>query len=136
MLRPAALLFSCVLLAACQTTAPSDVVFPAVATPVAPASAQAAPVAESAPAAQADATPAPKPPARASRSQPAGRAARAPDVPAESSNSDDGPMTVTKAREQCWMMSESDKAARADLDKKVKFVEACVDKKMNASIGR
>ena len=134
MLRPTALLLSCVVLAACQTTtAPSDVVFPATA---APAAAQATPAAE--PAAQADAAPAPKPaaPARASRSQPAGRAARAPDVPAEPPSSDEGPMTVTKAREQCWMMSENDKAARGDLDKKVKFVEACVDKKMNASIGR
>ena len=132
MLRPAALLFSCVLLAACQTTAPSDVVFPVAATPA--ASAQAAPAADPAPAAQADATP--KPPARTPRGQAAGRAARAPDVPAESSNSDDGPMTITKAREQCWMMSETDKAVRGDLDKKVKYVEACVDKKMNASIGR
>ena len=134
MLRPAALLFSCVVLAACQTTtAPSDVVFPAAAPP---AAAQATPAAEPAPAAQADAAPATKPAARGSRSQPAGRAARAPDVPAEPPSSYDGPMTVTKAREQCWMMSENDKAARGDLDKKVKFVEACVDKKMNASIGR
>lgn len=133
MLRLPALLFCCAMLAACQTTAPSDVVFPA-----SPAAAQAAPPAEPAPAAQADATPAPKPaaPARTSRNAPAGRAARAPDVSAEPPSSDDGPMTVTKAREQCWMLSENDKAARADLDKKVKFVEACVDKKMNASIGR
>jgi hypothetical protein len=133
MLRPAALLFSCVVLAACQTTnPPSDVVFPAGA---APAAVQAAPAAEPAPAPQAEAAK-PAAPARASRSQPAGRAARAPDVPAEPASTDDGPMTVTKAREQCWMMSENDKAARGDLDKKVKFVEACVDKKMNASIGR
>jgi hypothetical protein len=132
MLRPAALLFSCVVLAACQTTnPPSDVVFPAGAAPAA----QAVPAAEPAPAAQAEA-PKPAAPARASRGQAAGRAARAPDVPAEPASSDDGPMTVTKAREQCWMMSENDKAARGDLDKKVKFVEACVDRKMNASIGR
>ena len=69
------------------------------------------------------AAPAPKP--RGQRQQPAGRATRAPE-PSTESKGDEGPLTITKAREQCWMMSETDKAARADLDKKVKFVEQCV----------
>jgi hypothetical protein len=135
MLRTASVLLSALLLSACVTNGPSDVVFPAAATPAAPASAQASPAdAEPAPAAQAAAA-TPAPAARGTRAQPAGRATRAPAVP-EASSSDDGPFTITKAREQCWMASETDKTARADLDKKVKWVEQCVDKKMNASIGR
>ena len=135
MLRFATILLSTVLLCGCITSnPPSDVVFPAGSAP----SAQAAPATEPAPAAQADATPAPKPaaPTRAPRGQPAGRATSAPPPATESGSGDDGPMTVTKAREQCWMLSETDKSVRGDLDKKVKYVESCVDKKMNASIGR
>ena len=134
MLRTATILLSTVLLCGCITSnPPSDVVFPAGSAPAA----QAAPAAEPAPAAQADATPAPKPaaPTRTPRGQPAGRATSAP-PPATEASTDDGPFTVTKAREQCWMLSESDKSVRGDLDKKVKWVEQCVDKKMNASIGR
>ena len=119
MLRAAPLLISALLLSGCVTDAPSDVVFPAAATPAAPGSAQAAPAGQ--PVAQA--VPAP------SRQLPAGRATRTPEPPAPAS-SDDGPLTTTKAREQCWMKSENDKALRADLDKKVKFVEQCVNDKM------
>ena len=134
MLRIAPLLLSAFLLTACVTNGPSDVIFPAAATtPTAqatPAGEPAAAAAQAAPATQVAAVPAAK------RNAPAGRATSAPAVPAES-NSDDGPLTITKAREQCWMMSEVDKTAvRSDLDKKVKWVEQCVDKKMNASIGR
>lgn len=134
MLRTAIFSLSSVLLCGCITSnPPSDVVFPAGSA----SAAQAAPAAEPAPPAQAGAPPAPKPaaPARAPRGQPAGRATSAP-PPATESSTDDGPFTVTKAREQCWMLSESDKSVRGDLDKKVKWVEQCVDKKMNASIGR
>ena len=134
MLRTATLLLTCALLTACQTNTPSDVVFPAAATPAAPAVTQASPAAEPAPGAQVAAAPgeaAAKPRSQAA----AGRATRATVVP-EETKGEDGPLTITKAREQCWMASETDKAARTDLDKKAKFVEACVDKKMNASIGR
>ena len=137
MLRTTTILLSTLLLCGCVTKGPSDVVFPATAAPA--ASAQATPAGEPAPAAQVaaapdQATPA-TPAARTPRTQPAGRATRAPAVP-EESKGDDGPMTVTRAREQCWMASETDKSVRGDLDKKVKFVEQCVEKKMNASIGR
>jgi hypothetical protein len=119
MLRAATLLISALLLSACVTQTPSDVVFPAAATPAAAGSAQAAPAEQSV--AQAAPT----------RPVPAGRAARAPDpAPAAPASSDDGPMTVNKAREQCWMKSESNNAIRNDLDKKVKFVEQCVNEKM------
>jgi hypothetical protein len=56
---------------------------------------------------------------------PAGRAARAPTVPAPPS---DQPMTVTKAREQCWMQAETQRAR--DIETRVKFVEQCVKDKM------
>ena len=134
MLRTTTILLSTLLLCGCVTKGPSDVVFPATAGPA--ASAQATPAGEPVAAAPDQAAPAPPAPAaRTPRTQPAGRATRAPAVP-EESKGDDGPMTVTRAREQCWMASETDKSVRGDLDKKVKFVEQCVEKKMNASIGR
>jgi hypothetical protein len=117
MLRTVPILISALLLSACVTNAPSDVVFPVAAAPAAPATAQAGqPVAQ--------ATPAP------TRQAPAGRAARAPEPAASPASGDDGPMTVNKAREECWMKSESNNAIRNDLDKKVKFVEQCVNDKM------
>jgi hypothetical protein len=66
-------------------------------------------------------------PAPAPAPQPAGRAARAPTVPAPTPQPD-GPMTVTRAREQCWMLAESQRAR--DIDTRVKFVEQCVKDKM------
>jgi hypothetical protein len=70
--------------------------------------------------------------APAPRQLPAGRAARAPPAapPApEAAAEDDGPLTLTKAREQCWMSTEGNKATR-DLDAKSKYVAKCVDEKM------
>jgi len=120
MLRTVPLLISAFLLTACVTKAPSDVVLPAAAAPAAPATAQTAPAGQ--PAAQA--TPAP------ARPLPAGRAARAPEPAAPAASADNAPMTINKAREECWMKSETNNAIRNDLDKKVKFVEQCVNEKM------
>jgi hypothetical protein len=64
---------------------------------------------------------------------PAARAARAtaapPDPPVEA---EEEVMTTQRAREQCWMASESTKFAR-NLDQKVKYVEKCVNDKMRAA---
>ena len=122
-------------LTACATQPASDVVMSPNATPSAAATAQADPppgaaaqVAGPAPVAE------PAPPKR--RQAAAGRAARAPDPPPEAST-EEGPFTITKAREQCWMKYETEKAGRGlDLDKKAGLVQKCVDDKMNASIGR
>jgi len=112
-----AVLLAASLLAACAAPA-SDVVLPA-ATDAGSAARAPAPAASPAP-----------PPAQPAR-------ARAAQAPASEPAADEGPITVTKAREQCWMKYETDPAARnADLDKKVKLVEACVTARMNASIGR
>lgn len=80
--------------------------------------------------------PAAPPPAYAqtSRQLPAGRAVRAPAAPPpapppEAATEDEGPLTITKAREQCWMSTEGNKATK-DLDAKSKFVAKCVDEKM------
>jgi hypothetical protein len=59
--------------------------------------------------------------------QPAGRGARAPTVPAQPATGDE-PMTTTRAREQCWMLAEGQRAR--DIDSRVKFVEQCVKDKM------
>ena len=49
----------------------------------------------------------------------------------------EGPITITKAREECWMKYEPGKPENsAELDKRLKLVEACVNQRMNASIGR
>jgi hypothetical protein len=144
MLRPQlfaaiSLLTAAITLSACVTQGPSDVVFPASGTPPAPASATAEPPAAgaSSPVQTAEAPPPaaePAPPKR--RQAAAGRAARAPE-PAPEPKADDGPFTITKAREQCWMKYETEKAGRGlDLDKKAGLVQKCVDDKMNASIGR
>jgi hypothetical protein len=37
-------------------------------------------------------------------------------------------MTVTRARELCWMQAENQRAR--DIDSRMKFVEACVKDKM------
>jgi hypothetical protein len=37
-------------------------------------------------------------------------------------------MTVTAAREQCWMLAEHQRAR--DIDSRAKFVERCVQDKM------
>jgi hypothetical protein len=66
-------------------------------------------------------------PVTAPTTPPAGRAARAPGAPA-TPPSEQQPMTVTKAREQCWMQAESQRSR--DLDTRVKFVEQCVKDKM------
>ena len=61
---------------------------------------------------------------------PAGRAARTPVIPAESAaEAEPDVLTTQRAREQCWMASESTKFAR-NLDQKVKWVEKCVNGKM------
>jgi hypothetical protein len=75
-------------------------------------------------------TPSPPPPPPSAASpppQPAGRAARAPTVP-QAAPAGDGPMTVTRARELCWMLAERERAR--DIDTRVKFVERCVNDKM------
>lgn len=121
--RPVFAILAAILLAACAARPKGDVVLSS------PSAAASAPAADAAPPSPVAA------PAPASRQAPAGRAARAPD-PAPSST-DEGPLTVTKAREQCWMKYESGKPiSNAELDKKVKLVEQCVDARMNASIGR
>jgi hypothetical protein len=38
---------------------------------------------------------------------------------------------MQQARAECWMKTESDRAAR-DIDRRVKLVEKCVDDKMKA----
>ena len=139
MLRPhlfaaISLIATSLALTACATQPASDVVMTPSATPPAPASAQTElPAAGAPPAAQAAAPPpavAPAPPKR--RQAAAGRAARAPDEPPPASSTDDGPFTITKAREQCWMKYETEKAGRGlDLDKKAGLVQKCVDDKMN-----
>jgi hypothetical protein len=49
----------------------------------------------------------------------------------------EGPITITKAREECWMKYEPGKReSSAELDKRLKLVETCVNQRMNASIGR
>ena len=122
--RPVFAILAAVLLTACASKPKGDVVLP-----MNPPAAAPAPAADAAP------PPAAAPPAPASRQAPAARAARAP-APAPAP-ADEGPMTVTKAREQCWMKYESGKPiSNAELDKKVKLVEKCVDERMNASIGR
>jgi hypothetical protein len=74
-----------------------------------------------------------QPPAaqQATQQLPAGRAARTPVVPPEAEAEPDV-MTTQRAREQCWMASESTKFAR-NLDQKVKYVEKCVNDKMRAA---
>jgi len=37
-------------------------------------------------------------------------------------------MTITRAREQCWMQAEHQR--QRDIDARVKFVEKCVAEKM------
>jgi hypothetical protein len=64
----------------------------------------------------------------------AARAPRAPAVPA-APPSEDQTMTVTRARELCWMAQESQKVRR-DIDTRLKLVEKCVEEKMNATIRR
>jgi hypothetical protein len=71
---------------------------------------------------------APSPPPAASTPPPAGRAARAPTPPPPPPPADEQPMTITRAREQCWMAAESQRAR--DVDSRVKFVEKCVQDKM------
>jgi hypothetical protein len=41
-------------------------------------------------------------------------------------------MTVTRARELCWMAQETAKVRR-DLDTRLKLVEKCVDEKMKSA---
>lgn len=114
MLRTAPILLSAFLLAACVTKpTPTHLVFPSAA--ITPAPAQTA-----APAAQ--------PPAQIA----AGPGAPHPFPAARAASDDDGPFTITRAREQCWMKAENNSAVRTDLDKKVRFVEKCVDEKMKA----
>lgn len=55
-------------------------------------------------------------------------AARAPRAPTPPSESDEEPMTITRAREQCWMQAEHQR--QRDIDARVKFVEKCVAEKM------
>ncbi len=131
------LLTATLALAACATKPPSDVVMTPGAAPAEPASAQAEPpAAGSPPAAQAAATTPPPAAAPKRRQAAAGRAARAPEEPS-ASRTDDGLFTITKAREQCWMKYETEKAGRGlDLDKKAVLVQKCVDDKMKTSIGR
>jgi len=71
----------------------------------------------------------PAPPATTAPAAPApvtaARAARAPTPPPEP---DEEPMTITRAREQCWMQAEHQR--QRDIDARVKFVEKCVAEKM------
>ena len=69
---------------------------------------------------------------QASQQLPAGRAARTPAVPPPAEAEAEDVMTTQRAREQCWMASESTKFAR-NLDQKVKYVEKCVNDKMRAA---
>jgi hypothetical protein len=41
--------------------------------------------------------------------------------------------TIEQARAECWMQADRDRKNARDLDKRVKFVEACVDAKMRAA---
>jgi hypothetical protein len=63
---------------------------------------------------------------------PAGRAARTPVIPEPVAEAESDVLTTQKAREQCWMASESTKFAR-NLDQKVKWVEKCVNDKMRTA---
>lgn len=56
----------------------------------------------------------------------AGRAARAPEAPPPPAPQE--AITVTKAREQCWMLAEHQR--NRDIDARVRFVEKCVQDKM------
>jgi len=40
--------------------------------------------------------------------------------------------TVEQIRGECWMQVDRDKKTARDLDKRVKLVEACVERKMSA----
>jgi len=81
------------------------------------------------PPAQVEPAPAPAPVAApVAAPAPAGRAARAATPPPPPPPADDQPMTVIKAREQCWMAAESLKSR--DVDTRVKYVEQCVRDKM------
>lgn len=74
------------------------------------------------------------PPAASSATPAPAPASTPPSAPAAAS---EGPITVTKAREECWMKYEPGKPEKsAELDKRLKLVEACVNQRMNASIGR
>jgi ABC-type Fe3+-hydroxamate transport system substrate-binding protein len=42
-------------------------------------------------------------------------------------------LTIEHARGECWMQVDRDKKTARDLDKRVKLVEACVEKKMSAA---
>jgi hypothetical protein len=121
---PLSVLAVSLVLAACstQTTMVTDSpgALPGGATAAATQPAAASPAAAPTPAAPAPPPVAPTPP-------PAGRAARAPATP-PAPPADDQPMTITRAREQCWMLAETQRAR--DVDSRVKFVEKCVQDKM------
>jgi hypothetical protein len=70
--------------------------------------------------------------AQASRPVPAGRGARTAAAPPPAAEEDPQPMTVTRARELCWMETEGAKPIR-DMDKKIKYVENCVTAKLRSA---
>jgi hypothetical protein len=47
-----------------------------------------------------------------------------------------GPMTLTAARESCWMDVENNKKAPNNLDQRAKLVDQCVTAKMNGQPAR
>ncbi len=57
-------------------------------------------------------------------------------APVPPSESPAAPMTVQKARTDCWMGLENNKKAPHDLEQRNKLVEQCVNAKMNGQAAR